>query len=380
MIRVKVPECRARLTRLAVALVALGSGCASRPASIPVQPSPEPLIRQVADAVLRDFPQPPPFNWGEGTMMAGMMRAGLVLDEPRYIAFVEKWADHWRASGLEQVLEGPPDAKMRAYCGIWGPGFPVALLYEKTGNPVYLQMCRQIAEFVTTRGTRTPEGGLGHWGGNHQLWADTLYMVCPLFTHLTRLTSDPAYLNEAVRQLEICARHAQDEKTGVFWHMYDDDLGKCVGVLWGRGNGWVTMSFVEVLGNLDRRSPKHAILQKQFGRQMDGLLAMQDPQAFLWHTVLDRPETYLETSASAMILVSLVDAQRLDLYQVRDKQLIPRTWAALAAKVDTNGRVFDVSGGTGPQTLEVYASKPRGTYTWGTGAFLLAASALQEAR
>ncbi|NLE59146.1 MAG: hypothetical protein GX616_12355, partial [Planctomycetes bacterium] len=48
-------------------------------------------------------------------------------------------------------------------------------------------------------------------------------------------------------------------------------------------------------------------------------------------------------------------------------------------KVDSQGRVFDVSGGTMPHNFEVYASKLRGTYTWGTGAFLLAGSALQEA-
>jgi hypothetical protein len=26
------------------------------------------LARKVADAVLRNFPEPPPFNWGEGTL------------------------------------------------------------------------------------------------------------------------------------------------------------------------------------------------------------------------------------------------------------------------------------------------------------------------
>ena len=39
--------------------------------SAPAAPAAEPadaraLVKTVADAVLRDFPQPPPFNWGAG--------------------------------------------------------------------------------------------------------------------------------------------------------------------------------------------------------------------------------------------------------------------------------------------------------------------------
>jgi rhamnogalacturonyl hydrolase YesR len=364
---------------VAAILVAAGSGCSGLPRRPSVQPTPEPIIRQVADRVLLDFPQPPPFDWGEGTMMGGMMRAGLVLNEPRYIAFVQKWADHWRAHGLDKVLAGSARSPMPGYCGHWGPGFPVVLLYEKTGNPAYLDMARQVASFITTKATRTPEGALGHWGGNYQLWVDTLYMACPLLSHLSRLTSDRAYIQDAVHQLDIFAAHTQDESTGVFWHMYDDPARKRVGVLWGRGNGWVVMSYVEVLGNLDRQSPEYARLLAQFRRQVDGLLRLRDAQTGLWHTVLDRPETYLETSASAMILAALVDARRLELYDPADPNLITHTWSALSAKVDGDGRVFDVSGGTGPHNFETYASKIRGTYTWGTGAFLLAGSALQEA-
>jgi len=344
-----------------------------------LQPEPGLLMRHVAERVLQDFPTSPPFDWGEGTMMAGMMRAGLTLNEPRYIAFVQNWADHWQAAGLQGVLDGPADAQIRAYCGHWGPGLPVLLLYERTHNPAYLDMCRQIASFVMTKATRTPEGGLGHWGGNQQLWVDTLYMVCPLFSHLNRLTSDSSYMREAVQQLEIYARRTQDEQTGLFWHMYDDPAKKRIGALWGRGNGWVAMSFVEVLGNLDRHSPEFKQILGRFHRQMDGLLAVLDTTTGLWHTVLDRPETYLETSASAMILAALVDANRLGLYATGDPNVISHTWAALSTKVDSQGRVFDVSGGTMPHNFEVYASKLRGTYTWGTGAFLLAGSALQEA-
>lgn len=39
------------------------------------------------------------------------------------------------------------------------------------------------------------------------------------------------------------------------------------------------------------------------------------------------------------------------------------------------GRVIGVSAGTGPTDKAAYVTRPTGTYTWGTGAFLLAACA-----
>ncbi len=309
--------------------------------------------------------------------MAGMMRAGLALEEPRYIDFVKRWADHWRDKGLGPVLEGRPGAPIRGYCGHWGPGYPVIMLYERTRDPAYLEMARQIAAFIMTKATRTADGGLGHWSGNRQLWVDTLYMVCPPLVNLAEIDGRPEWRAEAVRQLEIYARRCQDADSGLFHHMYDEPNGRNVGSLWARGNGWVAMSYVEVLRQLDRRSPEHARLVAAFRRQVDGLLRTLDADERLWHTILDRPETYVETSGSAMILHALDEGRRLGLIRV-ERKLIADVWARLAGRVDRDGRVTGVSGGTRPGPYAEYADKPLGTETWGTGAFLMAACGLHD--
>ena len=332
-------------------------------------------MRRVADRILLDYPKPPPFDWGEGVLMAGMMRAGAVLDEPRYIDFVQRWADHWNARGLDRLLPDGPTDEIKGYCGYWGPGYPVMLLYDKTKNEAYLQMVRQIASFIMQDATRTRDGGLGHWRGNHQLWVDTLYLVGPPFAELTRITGDRKYLDEAIRQINIYQGHCQED-SGLFWHMFDEPSAKRVGVLWGRGNGWVAMSYVMVLKYMDRQSPEFKKLHADFTRLMDGLLKVQDRKAYMWHTAVDHPETYLETSATAMILGSLVEARQLGLYPLDDREVIGRTWAALARNVDAQGHVVDVSGGTMPGPLTQYADKIKGTYDWGTGAFLMAAASL----
>ncbi len=372
------PTRPARACRMAAMAVIAGMiGCAApgRPS-----PEPEPLVRQVADRVLVDFPEPPPFDWGEGVLMAGMMRAGIVLNEPRYIDFVRRWADHWNARGIAALLPDGPTDQIKGYCGYWGPGYPVLLLYERTGEKAYLDMVLTIADFILSEATRTADGGLGHWKGNRELWVDTLYMVCPPFAHLTRLTGDRRYLQEAVRQIDIYRRHTFDEKANLFWHMYDELADRRVGVLWARGNGWVAMSYVQTLAVLERGSTDFRRLHDDYLRLIAGLQAAQDRDTGLWHTVLDHPETYLETSAGAMILCSLVEARRLKILPESQDAMIALTWRGVASKVDGEGRVVDVSGGTMPDALEVYATKLKGTFTWGTGAFLLAGSALAEDR
>ncbi len=375
------------------------------------------MARRVADRVLVDFPRPPPFNWGEGVLMAGMMRAGAVLEEPRYVAFVRAWADHWRAAGIDRLLEGDEHAGLRRYCGQWGPGYALLLLYERTQDPAYLEIARQIADFLLTRAGRTREGGFTHYGDSKQLWVDTLYMSIPLLVHLARVDARPELLREAAHQMIVYSDRLQDDRTGLFYHMYDEPSGRLTDVLWGRGNGWVALSYVELLSEMEkgsgsfcRNGPKGAAhkmnltpfpefprIDRDFRNQMAGLLAMQDDQTQLWHTVLDRQDSYLETSCSAMILCSLIRAERYGLLSKKGVRLhlperpsgcfaqmkpdpfrLEKTWRGLAAKVDETGHVVGVSAGTITGRYEDYARKGVGTYTWGTGAFLLAASGLCE--
>ena len=87
---------------------------------------PKRVVIKVADAVVRDFPKPPPLNWGEGVMLTGMMRAYRLTGNERYLKFVRDFGDHHHKAGIAETLE------QRGYCGHWGPGFPMLMLYEQT--------------------------------------------------------------------------------------------------------------------------------------------------------------------------------------------------------------------------------------------------------
>jgi len=357
-----------------VRLIVTPAGAAAAKPVLPEPADPKAMVKTVADAVLRDFPTPPPFNWGEGVLLSGMMRAYHLTKDPRYLKFVRDFADHWHTEGIAATL------RRRGYCGHWGPGHAILMLYEVTKDPRHLALAEEINAFMLNEAERTKDGGLSHFNGKRQLWVDTLDMCCPVFSHSARIKGEPKLQAEAVRQLEVFAKHLQDPKTALFYHMWDERTGKRTPSFWARGNGWVVMSYTEVLKHEKADSPARARLTAAFEKQLASIVRLQDRRTGLWHTVLDEGDTYLETSASAMFLFALAECRNRKLIDVPYADAMRRAWAGLATQVDARGRVVGVSAGTGPSGMAGYVARKAGTYTWGTGAFLHAASAYAESR
>ncbi len=365
--------------RLALLLAGFFAGClAARAvaADVPGEtsgPDARELARRVADAVLRDAPEPPPFDWGEGVLLAGLMRAHRVTGEARYLEFVRRFAAHWAERGI-----GPGLAE-KGYCGHWGPAWALWELHEATGDLRPARLAEQVVDFLLHRAERTREGGLSHFNGKPQLWVDTLAMVCPVLAHGARLRARPQWQEEAERQWEIFAARLADPHTGLWVHLWDEATNQKTTALWARGNGWVVLSGIEMLRNEAADSPRARRLRERLGPFLRELARWQDPASGLWHTVLDAPETHLETSASALFLYGLIEAPRLRVSTGVSEEVLHRAWAGLARQVDAEGRVGGVSAGTIPGDKARYAARPLGSYPWGTGAFLLAAAARAEA-
>jgi rhamnogalacturonyl hydrolase YesR len=94
-----------------------------------------------------------------------------------------------------------------------------------------------------------------------------------------------------------------------------------------------------------------------------------------WHAVLDRAETQLESSTTALIAEGL--ALGIDAGAIGEtyRDTVGRAWDAVAAEVAPGGRVENVSQRSPSSTLwEDYAVLPHGgCYTWGQGPWLLLA-------
>ena len=89
----------------------------------------------------------------------------------------------------------------------------------------------------------------------------------------------------------------------IFSHIFFWGEEKKNKIPWGRGNGWIAFSMSEMLLQIPEEHPAHEKIRKVFCEFCDGPAAVQD-DCGMWHQVLNCPESYLETSCTAMFTLA----------------------------------------------------------------------------
>ena len=107
------------------------------------------------------------------------------------------------------------------------------------------------------------------------------------------------------------------------------------------------MAMVELLDVLPEDHPGRADVLAQLRAHLHGLAACQSGTG-LWHQLLDREDSYLETSASAMFVFGMTRAiNRGWVSGVTYGPAAQLGWNAVATKVNAQGQVEDTCVGTG---------------------------------
>ncbi len=321
------------------------------------------LLRRIADRALADYQsgalQP---HWGDAVLMLALAQAAAALAEPSYADGAAQWLDEYIQRGLD--LTRP----------IWDWGalpLPAIALYRQRGAERHLDLTRQICDYLVGGARRTADGGVVAHGGPPQLWVDSMFFSAPALVELAALQGEVHYLEEAVREIEVHARHLLDPESGLFYHMWDESSGQHTPGLWARGNAWAALSTLAVLDALPADDPRRSGLQAMFRRQMEAVVARQDASG-RWHTVIDRPDSYLETSCTAMFCLVILRGVGSGWLPASMLASAHRAWAAVKEQVDAEGRVTGVSAGTPPGDFDICQKVPLGTETFGTGFVLIA--------
>ena len=104
---------------------------------------------------------------------------------------------------------------------------------------------------------------------------------------------------------------------------------------------------VELLSVLPEDHPGRAPILELYRAHARGLIARQGVNG-LWHQLLDRPETYAETSASAMFVYALARGiNRGWLDPLAYGPAVSLGWNAVAQQVNARGQVENTCIGTG---------------------------------
>lgn len=334
-------------------------GLAAQPTT-ETEASDEALIRRIADRTL-DL-RLEGWDWDTGVATYGLMAAWEATGDERYFDAVQAWVDGFIARGLPPITH--PNQAL--------PGIASLILYEETGHEKYLAAGQQLATYLLHTAPRTDAGALYHY--EDQLWIDTTFMTGPFLARFSRITGDPRYAELAVDQFLLHAERLQDPETGLFFHGWDESEDSHMsGAFWQRGNGWGMAAGVELLNQLPPDHTARSAIRRILARQAAGLISLQD-ESGLWHTVVDQPDFYLETSGAAAIGYAMLRGLDQGWLAPSDgASAALRALHGVQAKITSDGEVSDVSDGTGvaPTLADYNGITHHNIQPWGQGLTLL---------
>jgi unsaturated rhamnogalacturonyl hydrolase len=203
-------------------------------------------------------------------------------------------------------------------------------------------------KWISTGQFRLADGTLARNRPLHNaLWLDDLYMGVPALAQMGALTGERKYFDDAVKQILQFSERMFVKEKGLYRHGWVQEMDPHPSFHWGRANGWAIIAMAELLSVLPEDHPGRAAVLAQYRAHAAGLAATQGG-AGLWHQLLDRNDSYLETSASAMFTYAIARGiNRGWLDPLAYGPMVSLGWNAVAKQVNAKGQVENTCVGTG---------------------------------
>lgn len=292
------------------------------------------------------------WEWPQGVGLFALYLYYKKTRKTEILDYLTNWFD-------QRIVEGLPAKNVNTMC----PMLTLTYLVQETGKQEYMALCREWAEYVMREMPRTEEGGIQHVvTGNlneGELWDDTLYMTVLFLARMGILLDDETYIQESIRQFIIHLKYLTDLKTGLLFHGWTfEGRHHFAKALWARGNSWYTAGLVDYLEMINLPQGVEKVLLSALKQQVIALARMQSDDGF-WHTLLDDPSSYKETSATAAFAYGILKATRKGYLPQTYREVGLKAWKAVASQIDDKGIVQGVSYGTGMgRTLQEYRDIP----------------------
>ena len=328
------------------------------------------------------------FTYPEGVINIAMLDLGELLEDQKYIDYTIKNIEfiYDNAYYFEDLLSVEKDnhwylpfASMFVInylddCGAMGASIIDA--YQVNKNKEYLDYINKTADFISTKQFRLDDGTLvRHKPVEMSLWADDLYMSVPFLARMGALTGDVKYFDDAAKQVIQFTNYLWDEQTRLYFHDWHSDENANGVSHWGRANGWIMIAQVELLKLLPEDHPQREELLKIFKRQIRGVARYQS-ESGLWNQLLDKVDSYEETSATAMFTYGIAYAVNEEIIPERYISVAKKGWQGILSMTDMDYQSSAVNGiciGTGIQSdLNHYYSRPTRPNSVGFGAVISA--------
>lgn len=181
--------------------------------------------------------------------------------------------------------------------------------YTLNDKKTALKIAKRIAEHIMKKQHRREDGALFRISpdGTESMWADDLYMCIPFLLNYYKITQDTQYLDEAAKQMLLYKKYLYMENEGILSHTYIFNMNSPSYMPWGRGNGWAMYSLAKILETMPKEHKRYTQLKKYFNALAEGYVKNQ-AESGLFHQLINYPDTYEETSSTAMFLYAFSSA------------------------------------------------------------------------
>ena len=179
------------------------------------------------------------------------------------------------------------------------------------------------------------------------IWLDDMFMGVPAIANMGKLTGETKYYDEAIKQIMLFADRMFMPEKGLYRHGWVEAMNPHPAFHWGRANGWALLTKIEVLDAIPEGYPGRDKVLTLLQAHIQGLCNLQSGEG-LWHQLLDRNDSYLETSASAIYVYCMAKAINegwIDMLAYGSRTMLG--WHGVTTKVNERGEIDGTCVGTG---------------------------------
>ncbi|MBD8655813.1 glycoside hydrolase family 88 protein [Oxalobacteraceae sp. CFBP 13730] len=293
-----------------------------------------------------------------GVVHSGLLKAAQVTKDPgftamtrRHFAFFAETLPYFRAQEQQFKLE-----RANSFSRFLDPrslddagSMCAALMRARAAKvgPDLKPMIDTCSDWVAKRQFRLDDGTMARKRPQEvSLWADDMYMSIPALAEMGRLTGERAYFDDAVANVMGMSSRMFNPQLGLYTHGWHANHPDAPRFYWARANGWAVLAMSDLLDVLPKDHPGYPKVLAQLRASLKGIAELQSGSG-LWHQMIDRNDSYLETSASAIFTYVIAHAVNEGWVSPTTYGSIAQTgWNALSTRITALGQVEGTCVGT----------------------------------
>lgn len=309
------------------------------------------------------------WHYSIGVLDMAMLRLGKVSNNSAYSDFVIKQINYcfsnkaFFQSRMSKFPGGPLSSLLRSneLDDFGAMGAAIIDLNRISPQKKYADFIESAANHITTIQPRLDDGTLVRtWPYKMTLWADDLYMGVSFLSKMGKYSGNNLYFDDAVKQVLNFNKYLWNPQKELFYHAYYADLKCIAGAHWGRCNGWVMLATVHLLDVLPDNYPQKTEIIDLLKRHIMGVARYQDSDG-LWHQLLDKYDSYTETSCSSIFVYCIAHSINRGWLDKRYSSMALKGWDALKKqKITSDFTIKDICIGTGiGNDITFYYNRPK---------------------